>query len=179
MKSLLKTVLITFVFLITCCGSLKAQAEDNSRGYVVAVGDLAPDFKTTLNNGEKFKLSDHRGKVVMLQFTASWCGVCRKEMPFIESEIWQELKNKNFVLIGVDRDEPLEKVNEFAQQTKITYPLGLDPGGAIFEKYAMKNAGITRNIIIDEQGKIIYLTRLFNREEFDEMKKVIFESVKQ
>lgn len=179
MKSLLKTVLITFVFLIICCGNLKAQAEDNSRGYVVAVGDLAPDFKTTLNNGEKFKLSDHRGKVVMLQFTASWCGVCRKEMPFIESEIWQELKNKNFVLIGVDRDEPLEKVNEFAKQTNITYPLGLDPGGAIFEKYAMKNAGITRNVIIDEQGKIIYLTRLFNREEFDEMKKVIFESVKQ
>ena len=179
MKSLLKTVFITFVFLTICCGTLKAQAEDNSRGYVVAVGDLAPDFITTLNNGEKFKLSEHRGKVVMLQFTASWCGVCRKEMPFIESEIWQELKNKNFVLLGVDRDEPLEKVNEFAKQTNITYPLGLDPDGAIFEKYAVKNAGITRNVIIDGQGKIIYLTRLFNREEFDEMKKVLFESVKQ
>ena len=100
-------------------------------------------------------------------------------MPFIESEIWQELKNKNFVLLGVDRDEPLEKVNEFAKQTNITYPLGLDPDGAIFEKYAVKNAGITRNVIIDGQGKIIYLTRLFNREEFDEMKKVLFESVKQ
>lgn len=177
MKSLLKTVLITFVFLTICCGTLKAQAEDNSRGYLVAVGDLAPDFTTTLNNGEKFNLSDYRGKVVMLQFTASWCGVCRKEMPFIETEIWQELKNKSFVLIGIDRDEPLEKVNEFARQTKITYPLALDPGGLIFEKYALKNAGITRNVIIDPQGRIIYLTRLFNREEFDEMKKVLFKSV--
>jgi len=113
----------------------------------------------------------------MLQFTASWCGVCRNEMPFIEAEIWQELKNKNFVLIGVDRDEPLEKVNEFAQQTKITYPLALDPSGLIFEKYAVKNAGITRNVIIDRYGKIIYLTRLFNKEEFNQMKEVIFNVV--
>lgn len=154
-----------------------AQTDDNSRGYIVNVGDLAPDFETTLNNGETFKLSAYRGKTVMLQFTASWCTVCRREMPFIEAEIWQELKAKNFVLVGIDRDEPLDKINEFALQTKITYPLALDPGGLIFEKYALKDAGVTRNVIIDKNGKIIYLTRLFNREEFDAMKQIIFNVV--
>ena len=58
-------------------------------GYIVKVGDMAPDFEMTLTDGTKVKLSSLRGKVVMLQFTASWCGVCRKEMPFIESDIWQ------------------------------------------------------------------------------------------
>ncbi|BEG98833.1 TlpA family protein disulfide reductase [Bacteroides sedimenti] len=143
------------------------QAVADDRGYIVKVGDVAPDFEVALTNGKKVKLSALKGKVVMLQFTASWCGVCRKEMPFIESDIWQKHKDNNeFVLIGIDRDEPLEKVKEFAAQTKITYPLGLDPGAKIFTKYAESNAGITRNVLIDRTGKIVKMTRLYNEEEF-------------
>lgn len=89
---------------------------------------MAPDFEMTLLDGSKMKLSALRGKVVMLQFTASWCGVCRKEMPFIEKDIWQKHKsNKKFALYGIDRDEPKSKVEAFVKQTKVTYPLGLDP----------------------------------------------------
>lgn len=157
---------------------MKAQDKNEDRGYIIKVGDQAPDFECKLDNGKNFKLSDHKGKVVMLQFTASWCGVCRKEMPFIESEIWQELKEKDFILIGIDRDEPLEKLQELSEQTGISYPLALDPGAKIFQKFAVQDAGVTRNVIIDKDGKIIYLTRLFNREEFDAMKKVIFNAVK-
>ena len=136
-------------------------------GYIVKLGDMAPDFEMSLTDGSKVKLSSLRGKVVMLQFTASWCGVCRKEMPFIESDIWQKHKdNPSFALFGIDRDEPLERVKSFAKQTKITYPLGLDPGAGIFTKYAEKNAGITRNVLIDRDGKIVMMTRLFNEEEF-------------
>jgi hypothetical protein len=57
---------------------------------------------------------------------------------------------------------------------KITYPLALDPGADIFGLFAEKKAGVTRNVIIDRDGRIIFLTRLFERQEFDEMKKVIF-----
>lgn len=152
---------------------LFSQSDD--RGYIVKVGEQAPDFSVKLTNGQTFKLSDNKNKVVMLQFTASWCGVCRKEMPFIEKEIYQELKGKDFVLVGIDKDEPLDKVKEFAAQTKITYPLALDDEGEVFLKYAHPKAGITRNVIIDKDGKIVYLTRLFERQEFNEMKKVIFE----
>jgi peroxiredoxin len=174
-----KTIAIALILLVQGLFTigLNAQSEDASRGYLVKVGDVAPDFETTLTNGQSFKLSEHKGKVVMIQFTASWCGVCRKEMPFIETEIWQVLKNKDFVLVGIDRDEPFEKVKEFIQQTQITYPLGLDPGAEIFGRYAQKEAGMTRNVIINRQGHIIYLTRLFNREEFDAMKKVVFDDV--
>ena len=73
--------------------------EPDSVGYIVRVGDIAPELEMELTDGQKVKLSDLRGKVVMLQFTASWCGVCRKEMPFIESDIWQKHKaNPNFAL---------------------------------------------------------------------------------
>ena len=110
----------------------------------------------------------------MLQFTASWCSVCRKEMPFIERDIWQKNKdNKNFVLVGVDLDEPLEKVVNFQKEIKVTYPLALDPGGKIFGLIAEKKAGVTRNIILDKTGKIVYMTRLYKEDEFAEMVKVI------
>lgn len=139
----------------------------DSTGYIVKVGDMAPDFTITLTDGKQVSLSSLRGKVVMLQFTASWCGVCRKEMPFIEKDIWLKNKsNPDFALIGIDRDEPLEKVLAFAKSTGVTYPLGLDPGADIFAKYALIDAGITRNVLIDREGRIVKLTRLYNEEEF-------------
>lgn len=162
---------MSIMVLICAClfaGTAKAQqVTPDAAGYIVKVGDMAPDFEMELTDGGKVKLSALRGKVVMLQFTASWCGVCRKEMPFIEKDIWQKHKdNASFALYGVDRDEPLDKVKAFAKQTKVTYPLGLDPGADIFALYAERKAGITRNVLIDREGKIVMLTRLYNEEEF-------------
>ena len=157
--------------------AMSAQAE--STGYIVRIGEIAPDFTITLTDGKQVTLSSLRGKVVMLQFTASWCGVCRKEMPFIEKDIWLKHKdNADFALIGIDRDEPLEKVLAFAKSTGVTYPLGLDPGADIFAKYALRDAGITRNVLIDREGKIVKLTRLYNEEEFASLVQQINEMLK-
>ncbi|WP_347285982.1 TlpA disulfide reductase family protein [uncultured Bacteroides sp.] len=149
---------------------MAGKAQDvvaDSTGCIVKVGEMAPDFTVKLTDGKSITLSELRGKVVMLQFTASWCGVCRKEMPFIEKDIWLKHKsNPDFMLIGIDRDEPLEKVIAFGKSTGVTYPLGLDPGADIFAKYALRKAGITRNVLIDKEGRIVKLTRLYNPEEF-------------
>lgn len=154
------------------------NAAADSRGYLVKVGDQAPDdFELVLTDGKKTTLKELRGKVVVLQFTASWCSVCRKEMPHLESELWQVQKDKNFILIGVDRDEPLEKVTKFHEDMNITYPLALDPGAGIFRRFADKNAGVTRNIVIDKTGKIVYLTRLYDEHEFASMLSVISEQI--
>ena len=154
-------------------------AEADSTGYIVRVGETAPDFTITLTDGKQVSLSSLRGKVVMLQFTASWCGVCRKEMPFIEKDIWLKHKdNADFALIGIDRVEPLDKVLAFAKSTGVTYPLGLDPGADIFAKYALRESGITRNVLIDKEGKIVKLTRLYNEEEFTSLVQMIDEMLK-
>ncbi len=171
---MINRILLTVLFVAVSASSCLSQAE-NDRGYIVKVGDIAPDFKVDLDNGKTFKLSDHKGKIVMIQFTASWCGVCRKEMPFIEKEIWQKHKGKEFVIVGIDRNEPIEKLNILSKATGITYPLALDPNADVFGLYALKKAGVTRNVIVDKEGKIAYLTRLFNREEFDSMKDKIEE----
>ena len=160
---------LILLMALTLTPFIYGQSTDD-RGYIVKVGDAAPDFSVKLTDGKTVKLSDLKGKVVMLQFTASWCGVCRHEMPFIERDIWLRHKaDPNFVLMAIDRDEPLATVVKFAKAIPITYPIGLDPHADIFALYATRDAGITRNVIIDKTGKIVLLTRLYNEEEFKSM----------
>ena len=164
--------LIVFIALALTLAGVAQTVDD--RAYLVKVGDIAPNFSMKLTSGKTIKLSNLKGKVVMLQFTASWCSVCRKEMPFIERDIWQKHKsNPHFALIAIDRDEPLETVQKFAKSIPITYPIGLDPKADIFALYAQREAGITRNVIIDKSGKIVFLTRLYDEAEFKKMTEVI------
>lgn len=167
-------VFLTLSTLLTVDGQEKKVYEND---YLVKVGDMAPDFVIKEAGGKSYRLSDLRGKIVMLQFTASWCGVCRTEMPFIEKEIWTPGKKSGLAVVGIDRDEPVEKVLKFGEDMKISYPLALDPGADIFGLFALKEAGVTRNVVIDRNGRIIFVTRLFEREEFDRMKKVIFSAL--
>ena len=135
--------------------------------YIVKVGDVAPDFTLKMTDGSTFTLSEQRGKVVMLQFTAGWCGICRAEMPHIESQIWQPHKdNKDFVLVGIDREETLEEILPFIEGVGTTYPIAMDTDADVFAMYALRNSGITRNILIDRDGRIVMLTRLFKEDEF-------------
>ena len=162
-------LIMASVMMLSSCSAKQQTSEEanasvaDENGFVVKVGDAAPDFTAKTIIGEEVRLSDYRGKVVMLQFTASWCRVCREEMPHIESEIWQKHKdNPNFVLLAIDRDEPIEKATHMVETIGITYPVALDPGAEIFSKYALPEAGVTRNVLIDANGKIIYLTRLYD-----------------
>ncbi|MBN2639898.1 MAG: TlpA family protein disulfide reductase [Bacteroidales bacterium] len=170
---------IAFLILSLVLFTITIHAQNNGdRGYIVKVGEKVPNITLNLINGKTVTLNELRGKVVVLQFTASWCSVCRSEMPHLEKEIWETNKNKNFILIGVDRDEPIAKVKAFKKEMHITYPMALDPGANIFAKFALKQAGVTRNVVIDQTGHIAFLTRLYDPKEFNEMKKKIEELLK-
>lgn len=138
--------------------------------YLVKIGDVAPDFTLPLTSGGEFKLSEQRGKVVMLQFTASWCGICRSEMPHIEQRIWKPNKdNKDFVLVGIDREETKDIVDAYTVKIGTTYPMALDTVADVFASYALRGSGITRNVLIDRDGRIVKLTRRFVEEEFNDL----------
>ncbi|OYT16750.1 MAG: hypothetical protein B7C24_06160 [Bacteroidetes bacterium 4572_77] len=169
--------IIIVVFFLLVCPSIWCQEYVYAHNYLVKVGEKAPEFTAQLQDGSLFKLHEQRGKIVMLQFTASWCVVCRKEMPYIEKDIWLPLQHKDFVLIGVDYKENMTTTKKFANQMNTTYPMAVDSTGDIFHLYAQKGAGVTRNVIINKEGYIIHLTRLFNLTEFNHMKEVIFKSV--
>ena len=149
----------------------------DERGFIVSIGDQTPNFTMNFTDGSNAKLSDFLGKVVVLQFTASWCSVCRLEMPHLEKDIWQKYKGQDVIIIGIDRDEPLETVKKFKKEMKTNYPLSLDLDANIFGLFADKNSGVTRNIVIDQTGKIIFLTRLFDEIEYKRMLQIIEQAI--
>ena len=160
-------IFLSFIFFLL---SINSFSQNNmNRGYKVKVGDLAPEINLKLLDGQLVTNESLIGKVVVIQFTASWCSVCIKEMPHLEKEVWQKFKDDDFILIGVDLKEELEVVEEFIQKTKVTYPFTIDKDGSFFESFTLPKAGVTRNIVLDKSGKISFLTRLFNQKEFQEM----------
>ena len=160
-------IFLSFIFFLL---SLNSLSQNNmNRGYKVKVGDLAPEINLKLLDGQLVTNESLIGKVVVIQFTASWCSVCIKEMPHLEKEVWQKFKDDDFILIGVDLKEELEVVEEFINKTNVTYPFAIDKDGSFFESFTLPKAGVTRNIVLDKSGKISFLTRLFDQKEFQEM----------
>ena len=168
-------LIITFISALVSCD---AQHEDSSRGYKVELGEQAPNISLQLLNGGEVTSESLKGKVVVLQFTASWCSVCREEMPHLEKEVWQRFKGDDFVLIAVDLKEKQEKIKPFISKTGITYPVAMDSDGSLFANFTQPKAGVTRNIVLDRNGKIIFLSRLYEREEFEKMVGVIERELK-
>jgi len=146
------------------------KQEPADRGFSVKVGEQAPDdFVLKLTDGSETSLKALRGKVVVLQLTASYCPVCRYKFPVLEKDVWQKFKERNFELIAVDRDEPLKTAVKFKKDVHITYPMALDPGAKIFADFTTKEAGIARDIVIDQTGKIVFLSRLYDPAEYTRM----------
>jgi peroxiredoxin len=94
-------------------------------------------------------------------------------MPELENKVWKRFKNDDFILIGIDTKEPKEKVDVFIDKIGVTYPIAYDPEGKIFSDFTIEGAGVTRNIVINKKGEIVYLTRLYEEKEFNSMIKKI------
>lgn len=147
------------------------EVQPDERGYIVKVRDSIDDFKVTLLDGSALKLSEFKAPVIVLNFFASWCAVCRKEIPHIEKEVWQAMKEPGLIVLGVDYKEKPDTAKQFVKAMNISYPVALDEKGELFNRFA--RGGVTRNIVLDQNLKIIYLTRLFDRNEFEGMKRII------
>ena len=163
---------IAFLLFILIYSFVNCQNETN-RGYKIKVGETLPALEMRMRNGEVWTNENLENKVVVLQFTGSWCNVCRREMPELEEKVWKEFKNKDFLLIGIDTKESKEKVDLFIEKMGISYPISYDPDGEIFSDFTVEGAGVTRNIVVDKNGKIVFLTRLFEEKEFNSMIKII------
>ena len=109
-----------------------------------------PDFSLVTPEGKKISLKDFRGKVVFLNFWASWCIPCREEMPAME-RLYQEFKDKNFVVLAVSvKDRKQDAVN-FVRELKLTYPIALDPEAEVGRLYGAW--GLPTTYLIGPKGE--------------------------
>ena len=118
----------------------------------VGPGTEAIDFTLPDLDGKRMSLSDFRGKVVFLNFWATWCDPCKEEMPSMEA-LYKRLRGKPFeiVAVSVDKDPP-EEVRKFADKFGITFVVLHDRKGRIKERY--KTTGVPETFIVDQNGVI-------------------------
>ncbi len=114
-------------------------------------GKAAPDFELKALDGSTVKLSGLKGKVVVLDFWASWCGPCRQEMPELE-QLWQKVKDKDVVIFGVNLGDSAEAAGKAADSFGVTFPIVLDSNGATGNAYGV--SGIPTTVIIDGAGVV-------------------------
>ena len=170
MNRTLIIILVLCLVLIAAC-SKKTEEPTPAGTALTKVGQLAPDFTVQTLDGGTFSLSANRGKVVLVNWFATWCGPCKEEMPYLQKEVWERFGGNDFAMVSVAREETLQVVQPFVAKYKVTWPFALDPERKAFANYA--EAFIPRNYVIDRQGKILFQSQGFERPEFDEMISII------
>lgn len=126
-------------------------AEFAPSGKLLKAGDVAPDFSLQDLNGETVKLSQFRGRPVLINFWATWCGPCRAEMPEIEAA-YQTYRGQGFTVLAVDVQEPPEDVRAFAEELRLSFVPLLDTAGAVFDLYQVR--ALPTSYLVDRQGRI-------------------------
>ena len=167
-------VIIAAILLLPSCGSRNAGKGADAKADATALvraGETAPDFTVEMTDGSRVSLKELRGKVVLLNFWATWCPPCRQELTRVQKEIIDRFAGKPFVFLPVSRGEKREAVEAFREKTGYTFPMGLDSARTVYDRYASEY--IPRNFLIDTEGKVVLATVGYDDEEFDALIRTI------
>ena len=151
----MNTILLSSVGRVLL-GATLAVCATFASAVPVAPLSPAPDFTLRTMDGKNLRLQELRGRVVMVNFWATWCGPCRQEMPQLDL-LYQKYKSSGFVLLGVNVDEDVRKATDVAAKLGVTFPVLLDTDKAVSKLYDLSTMPST--VIIDRDGKVRYLHR--------------------
>lgn len=168
-----KLILLLFIYF-AAIAFVTAQTDSTT---LTKIGDKAPVFSCTVIDGKIFDLSKTKGKVIMINFFATWCGPCNAELPVLQNNIWNKYKdNPSFQLIILGRQHTEKEVSDFVKSKNFTMPFAPDPNREIYKLYATQF--IPRNVIIGKNGKIIFQSIGYTEEEFKKIEELLAKELK-
>src|SRR5690625_4673750 len=121
-----------------------------------AQAEPAPDFTLKTNTGENLRLAEQRGKVVMINFWASWCAPCRQEMPFLD-ELYQRYERAGFTLFGVNVEQDNSAAQRFLEEIEVSFPILFDPTSDVSRAYQV--SAMPTTVMVDRDGQVRYVNR--------------------
>ena len=161
---------------VTATATPMPQSEEQIDASTIAKDrTVAPDFTVEMFDGSKIKLSELRGKVVLVNFWATWCPPCREELTRVQKEIIDRFAGEEFVFLPISRGEELHTVAAFRKRMGYTFPMGLDPDQRIFRRYATNY--IPRNFLINREGKVVLASIGYDKGEFAHLIKAIEKTI--
>jgi peroxiredoxin len=170
----MKKVSVILSLLIVAISFTAAQTDQTT---LVKVGSKAPSFVCTTIDGKTLDISGLQGKIIMINFFATWCGPCNTELPVLQKQIWEKYRNRSdFALIILGREHTKEEVKAFVEAKKFTMPFAPDPDRKIFSLYATQN--IPRNIIIGKDGNILFQSTGYDEQEFKKLESLLAQELK-
>ncbi len=162
MKKILATMMM--IATLALAFSLPAVA-------LTSRGEQAPDFTlTTLDGSQEISLAELAGKVVYIDFWASWCGPCRKALPEVQA-LWDEYRGDSFQMIGVNLDRKIDAGLKYVQTKNVTFPSVFDDGGSVSTLYGVRS--IPSTVIIGPDGKVAFSEVGFSPQRVPDIKKII------
>jgi peroxiredoxin len=144
------------VFSLRNVASLAFVVVAGSASSAIAPTTPAPDFSLHAMTGPNMRLQDQRGRVVMVNFWATWCAPCQQEMPHL-NRLYQKYRSSGFVLLGVNVDEDSSKAADVAAKLGITFPVLLDADKRVSKLYDLSTMPST--VLIDRDGKVRFVHR--------------------
>ena len=168
------------LFILVSCFivSMYALAQQPDATTVTKIGDKVPDFNFELTHETKSSIQSYKGKVILINLFATWCGPCAKELPEVQKKIWEKYQShKNFALLVFGRDEGWDKLDPYKKKFGYTFPILPDVDKNIYNLFATQY--IPRNILIDKSGKIIYQSIGYEEAEFEKLISLIDKSIKE
>lgn len=164
-----KIATILCAVLFGCMGA-SAQADIETTTFLKE-GAEVPAFTVKMLDGTTLSSADLAGKVVMVNFWATWCPPCRKEFARLQKDVVDRFRGEDFVLLPISIDDDADTVAGFMQRNGYTFPVAVDPGKDVYGTFAGKY--VPRNFIIGKDGKIAYQTVGYTPEEFEALVKNI------
>lgn len=159
----MKLLKVTALAVALILPALGAFAE----GDLVKVGDKAPEFTAVDTAGAQVSLAQFKGKVVLLNFFATWCGPCMQEMPHLEKEVWQAMKGDGLVVLAVGREHSVEELLAFKAKKGFSFAILADPKREVYAKYA--SSYIPRCYLIGKDGVVKFASVGFEAKEFEQL----------
>ena len=149
----LRTYLTLLIIMVGLAGVASPAMAQSNVLHPVKGKPLAADFALQDIDGKVHHLSDYRGKVVMVNFWATWCPPCRQELPSME-RLWLATRDKGVVMLAINIGEDAETILTFTSDYPVTFPLLMDRDSSVIKHYPV--LGVPTSFIIDPQGRIIY-----------------------